>query len=130
MCCCLLLLLLYVRLCLCCCFVLWLARACVRVRICADWKQLFDIVIFNARKPKFFTSEAPFRQLDPVTGAMSLSPVTRFKQGEVTYRAARHGTAQLGAGRDGTRRDEAVLILCAVQSDAVRYSAVQYGPVR
>ncbi len=48
-----------------------------------EWKQLFDVVMFSAHKPKFYTSNAPFRRLDTATGAMSFSPVNKFVKGEV-----------------------------------------------
>ena len=31
----------------------------------ADWRDLFDLKITNALKPRFFKSESPFYALDP-----------------------------------------------------------------
>lgn len=49
----------------------------------SDWKQLFNICMFSARKPKWFADTAPFRKLDPVTGGMTYAPVTKLVSGEV-----------------------------------------------
>lgn len=43
------------------------------------WLNYFDIVIVGAQKPKFFTGDAPFLRVDPVTGAVDTTPATRFE---------------------------------------------------
>lgn len=48
-----------------------------------SWRAFFDIVLVGARKPSFFTADAPFLQVDLETGEASAKPATRFDKGKV-----------------------------------------------
>ncbi|XP_014771704.1 5'-nucleotidase domain-containing protein 3 [Octopus bimaculoides] len=49
-----------------------------------DWQSLFDVVITNARKPKFFNEATrPFRIYDAHTGTQSWDRVHRLDKGKV-----------------------------------------------
>lgn len=43
------------------------------------WRNYFDLVIVGAKKPTFFTENAPFKKIDPKTGEISDEPVARFE---------------------------------------------------
>ncbi|XP_059614686.1 5'-nucleotidase domain-containing protein 3 [Phlebotomus argentipes] len=56
-----------------------------------QWKDLFDVVIVQARKPRFFTDTTrPFRLLDEKTGTHLWDRVSRLEKGRVYY----EGTVQ------------------------------------
>ena len=42
----------------------------------SDWRSLFDIIITDARKPKFYTSQVPFRSLDSGESFVKWNTVT------------------------------------------------------
>ena len=48
-----------------------------------DWKDLFDIVIFFARKPSFFVEKRPFWRLDGANEVESFRYVLRMMRGIV-----------------------------------------------
>jgi HAD superfamily 5'-nucleotidase-like hydrolase len=48
-----------------------------------DWQELFDIVIVQSQKPKWYSRQTEFRALDQKTGAMGLYPIDEFRPGEV-----------------------------------------------
>ncbi|XP_076356800.1 5'-nucleotidase domain-containing protein 3-like isoform X1 [Tachypleus tridentatus] len=48
------------------------------------WQELFDVIIVQARKPKFFTDQSrPFRIYDPVTKSQLWERVTTLEKGKV-----------------------------------------------
>lgn len=52
----------------------------------ADWRDFFDVVIVQARKPRFFTDESrPIRVYDERTGSHLWDRVTRLERGKVYY---------------------------------------------
>jgi len=55
--------------------------------ICSDdWKDYFDVIICNARKPSFFMSKTrPFRQFDPELNFKSWDKVSHFEKGQIYY---------------------------------------------
>ncbi|GAB6018545.1 hypothetical protein CHUAL_000240 [Chamberlinius hualienensis] len=49
-----------------------------------DWRQMFDVIVVQARKPKFFSDHSrPFRVYDHSIGAQSWERVTRLSKGTV-----------------------------------------------
>lgn len=44
------------------------------------WQKYFDFVIVDSRKPRFFTEQEPFLEVDPATGRSLDGPVTRLKR--------------------------------------------------
>ena len=49
----------------------------------SDWRQLFDVVVCAARKPDFYKSRLPFRQLNISTGSPTTAPVSSLARGGV-----------------------------------------------
>eukprot|EP00794_Sanderia_malayensis_P009629 gene9629-10617_t len=50
----------------------------------AEWRGLFDVIVTNAKKPKFFNDiQRPFRLIDTKTGLPTWNQVNEFKPGEV-----------------------------------------------
>ncbi|ELU17493.1 hypothetical protein CAPTEDRAFT_6114 [Capitella teleta] len=48
-----------------------------------EWRDYFDVIIFNARKPKFFNDTTrPFRKFDPTTGLKSWNKINELEKGE------------------------------------------------
>lgn len=47
------------------------------------WRELFDVVIVEAHKPKFFNFDRPFRQFDTTIHSTTWTHVTKLKQGSV-----------------------------------------------
>lgn len=47
-----------------------------------SWLQLFDVAIFSARKPHFWTKTGQFREIDQSTGSLSFAPVRQFERGK------------------------------------------------
>lgn len=51
-----------------------------------DWKDFFDIVIVQARKPRFFTDETrPFRVFDTQVGTHLWDRVEKLEKGKTYY---------------------------------------------
>lgn len=51
-----------------------------------DWKEFFDVVIVQARKPKFFTDVSrPFRVFDEQSGSHIWGRVTKLEKGVIYY---------------------------------------------
>lgn len=51
-----------------------------------DWKEFFDVVIVQARKPRFFTDlSRPIRVYDEQTGTHSWDRVTKLEKGKIYY---------------------------------------------
>ena len=51
-----------------------------------DWRDIFDVIIVQARKPKFFTDDSrPFRIFDPDQGTHLWDKVHRLEKGRVYY---------------------------------------------
>lgn len=51
-----------------------------------EWQDLFDVVIVQARKPKFFTEQLrPFRMYDKATKSQLWERVTSLEPGWVRY---------------------------------------------
>lgn len=51
-----------------------------------DWKDFFDVVIVQARKPRFFTDESrPMRLYDEQSGSHVWDRVTRLDKGTIYY---------------------------------------------
>jgi HAD superfamily 5'-nucleotidase-like hydrolase len=49
-----------------------------------DWKDLFDVVVCQARKPKFFAQTTrPFRLMSESGGVQSWNRVSQFSKGKV-----------------------------------------------
>lgn len=49
-----------------------------------DWREYFDVIIVQARKPKFFTeSTRPLRAYDEKTMAHSWDRVTKIEKGKI-----------------------------------------------
>lgn len=52
----------------------------------SDWMHYFDVVIVQARKPKFFTVESrPFRIYDCESRTQLWDRVTRLEKGKIYY---------------------------------------------
>jgi hypothetical protein len=52
----------------------------------SDWMQYFDVVIVQARKPKFFTDESrPFRIYDCESQTQLWDRVTSLEKGKIYY---------------------------------------------
>lgn len=49
----------------------------------SSWRDLFDIIITEAQKPTFFTSNRPFRKINPNSGALAWEKVEYLKRGEI-----------------------------------------------
>ena len=50
----------------------------------SDWRDRFDLVIVEAKKPKFFTQwSSPLRRYDLETKSKTWSQVTKIEKGEV-----------------------------------------------
>ena len=47
----------------------------------AHWYGQFDVIITSADKPHWYTSNRPFRRLEPATGRVEWSEVTRISGG-------------------------------------------------
>ncbi|KAM7282276.1 5'-nucleotidase domain-containing protein 3 [Ixodes scapularis] len=61
----------------------------MRYMIGADWQDLFDVVIVQARKPKFFTDQhRPFRIYDPETKSQLWERVTKLEKNKVYIEVA------------------------------------------
>nr|KAG5698473.1 hypothetical protein BaRGS_022003 [Batillaria attramentaria] len=59
-------------------------NAGMRYMIGSDWMDLFDIIITNARKPKFFhAGSRPFRQFSPEEDSQLWGRVTSLQKGKV-----------------------------------------------
>lgn len=51
-----------------------------------DWKEFFDVVIVQARKPKFFTDVSrPIRVFDEHSGSHIWGRVTKLEKGVIYY---------------------------------------------
>lgn len=51
-----------------------------------DWKDLFDVVIVQARKPRFFTDESrPIRMYDENKNVYLWDRVTKLERGKIYY---------------------------------------------
>uniref|UniRef100_A0A336MPZ0 CSON005199 protein n=1 Tax=Culicoides sonorensis TaxID=179676 RepID=A0A336MPZ0_CULSO len=51
-----------------------------------NWRDFFDVVIVQARKPKFFTEDSrPIRIYDEAKGSQRWDKVTKLKKGEIYY---------------------------------------------
>lgn len=51
-----------------------------------DWRQLFDVVIVEARKPRFFTDESrPIRVFDELSGTHLWDRVLKLERGKIYY---------------------------------------------
>lgn len=51
-----------------------------------NWKDYFDVVIVQARKPRFFTDESrPIRVYDEQSGAHVWDRVTKLEKGKIYY---------------------------------------------
>lgn len=51
-----------------------------------DWRNVFDVVIVQARKPRFFTDESrPMRLFDERTGTHLWDRVTKLERGKIYY---------------------------------------------
>jgi 5' nucleotidase family len=51
-----------------------------------DWQKFFDVVIVQARKPKFFTDESrPIRLYDMGSNTQVWDRVTRLEKGQIYY---------------------------------------------
>lgn len=48
-----------------------------------SWRDFFDIIIVDAKKPTFFAQGIALREVDIATGNLSLSTVDRFEKGKV-----------------------------------------------
>lgn len=58
----------------------------MKALIGAEWKDFFDVVIVQARKPRFFTDTTrPFRLLDEKTGTHAWDRVSKLEKGRVYY---------------------------------------------
>uniref|UniRef100_A0A1B0CEL9 5'-nucleotidase domain-containing protein 3 n=1 Tax=Lutzomyia longipalpis TaxID=7200 RepID=A0A1B0CEL9_LUTLO len=58
----------------------------MKALIGSEWKDFFDVVIVQARKPRFFTETTrPFRLLDEKTGTHLWDRVSRLEKGRVYY---------------------------------------------
>lgn len=52
----------------------------------ANWRDYFDVVIVQARKPRFFTDESrPIRLFDEHSGTHLWDRVTRLEKGKIYY---------------------------------------------
>lgn len=52
----------------------------------ADWRDCFDVVIVQARKPRFFTDESrPIRLFDQTSGTHLWDRVVKLEKGKVYY---------------------------------------------
>ncbi|KAF4370372.1 hypothetical protein F8388_016109 [Cannabis sativa] len=50
-----------------------------------SWRELFDVVIAQANKPDFYTSEHPFRCYDPEKDTLAFTKVDRFLPNKIYY---------------------------------------------
>lgn len=51
-----------------------------------DWKDYFDVIIVEARKPRFFTDESrPFRMFDTKSGTHLWDRVANLDKGHIYY---------------------------------------------
>lgn len=51
-----------------------------------DWRDFFDVIIVQARKPKFFTDESrPIRLYDTESQTQLWDRVTRLEKGQIYY---------------------------------------------
>lgn len=51
-----------------------------------DWKDYFDVIIVEARKPRFFTDESrPFRVFDTAANTHTWDRVLALKKGTIYY---------------------------------------------
>ncbi|KAL3623848.1 hypothetical protein CASFOL_032664 [Castilleja foliolosa] len=50
-----------------------------------SWRELFDVVIANANKPEFYTSEHPFRCYDVEKDTLAYSKVDAFRPNKIYY---------------------------------------------
>jgi hypothetical protein len=60
------------------------AHTVLDARLCAvgdDWRNLFDVVIVQARKPQFYTAHRHFRKIFPESGMLDTAPVTELRPG-------------------------------------------------
>ncbi|CAK0886513.1 unnamed protein product [Prorocentrum cordatum] len=48
-----------------------------------DWKKLFDVVVVDAGKPKFYTDDRPFREVSQNTGRKKFKKITSIDRDEV-----------------------------------------------
>jgi HAD superfamily 5'-nucleotidase-like hydrolase len=49
----------------------------------SEWRDLFDVVICNAKKPDFYKSRQPFREFDTVRRSPTTTPINTLKKGQV-----------------------------------------------
>jgi HAD superfamily 5'-nucleotidase-like hydrolase len=61
----------------------YLLSSFVQDRKLKSWRELFDIIIVDAKKPSWYSQSSKFRRVDTDTGALSISPVDKFSPGEV-----------------------------------------------
>lgn len=63
----------------------------MRYVVGADWQKFFDVVIVQARKPKFFTDESrPIRLYDMGNQTQLWDRVTRLEKGQIYYEVRMH----------------------------------------
>lgn len=64
----------------------WFVNYGMRCLCGPEWTSLFDLVICNARKPEFFTSNnKPFRKFSITTNSKSWEKVTNFERKKIYY---------------------------------------------
>lgn len=56
-----------------------------------DWKDYFDLIIVQARKPRFFTDKSrPMRVYDEKSGTHVWDRVTKLEKGKIYYEVRTH----------------------------------------
>lgn len=48
----------------------------------SEWKDYFEYICVNSKKPKFYESKAEFREVDPITGNMLRKPISILEKKE------------------------------------------------
>jgi hypothetical protein len=67
-----------------------------------DWRQLFDLVIVQARKPAFFEQQLPFAEVDETTADDALRPLQGPLRAGVVYQGGNAEAVQAHLGLDGS----------------------------
>lgn len=49
----------------------------------SEWKDYFEYICVNSKKPKFYESKAEFREVDPITGNMLRKPISILEKKKV-----------------------------------------------
>ena len=83
----------------------------------SDWQQYFDLIFVQGQKPKFFTSDEPFKEIDPTSGNVLETPVESIDYGHIYVKGSLH---ELQRYRPELRGDGVLYVGDHIYGDVIR----------